>query len=199
MTNNFFKLLWLPILINASDYYTPEAARARAEESIRRFGARYDVYTDKAISQQAPFNKPMQSAQQNQATRSKNYNQSFYRPQPQADYGQQQQVMAPRYPHQASSLKNMGDVYGNRCQQNTISSDLNKKITEYAYRYDLSPEVEADMKSRAGYNELMVEEMQILDQIYIDDIPAPIDEPMVCRKRGCPYYKCYRKKNCTCC
>ena len=65
MTNNFFKLLWLPILINASDYYTPEAARARAEESIRRFGARYDVYTDKAISQQAPFNKPMQSAQQN--------------------------------------------------------------------------------------------------------------------------------------
>ena len=198
MTNNFFKLLWLPILINAADYYTPEAARARAEESIRLFGARYDVYTDEASSQQEFSNKPERSVQQNSGMRSKVNNQPFYRPQPQTGCGQQQ-VMAPRYPHQASSLKNMGDVYGNRCQQNSISSDMNKKITEYAYRYNLSPEDEADMKSRAGYNELMVEEMYILDQIYVDNIPQESVEPVVCRKRGCPYYKCYRKKNCTCC
>jgi hypothetical protein len=74
-----------------------------------------------------------------------------------------------------------------------------QKIEQYVQFNDLSVEEEEDFKDRANNNELTVEELKILDSILIDKQQPKVDEGPICRKKGCPYYKCYRKKNCTCC
>jgi hypothetical protein len=198
MKNNFLRLLILPILINAADYYSIEAARARSEESLKKFKAKQvepTAPTTRAIAQNGndpkAINKVPKSVAGVQCTP------PFYRPVHQKNCSQLK--LDHRVPSINQPTPRMCDRQKNSCPQNTISNEMDKKITEYAYRYDLGPEAEEDMKIRAGYDELMVEEMQILDEINVDDTVIPKVEPVVCRKRGCPYYKCYRKKNCTCC
>jgi hypothetical protein len=205
MKNNLLRLLILPILINATDYYSIEAARARSEESLKKFKAKTTestAPTSRAIAQPNNLNgnvpRVMNKAMNNIPNSVAGFQCAppFYRPVLQRNCGQSN--LNHRVSNSNQPMPKMCRQK-NGCPQNTISNEMDKKITEYAYRYDLGPEAEEDMKMRAGYDELMVEEMQILDEINVDDTVIPKVEPVVCRKRGCPYYKCYRKKNCTCC
>ena len=202
MIRKFLSLLILPILINAANYHSIEAARERSAQSLQKSKT-------KPSAPMAPTTKDMAQTNKRNIAVPRAINKvpksvaglqcapPFYRPVHQKNCGhlRHDQIRAgnPNKPMTRNCTQE------NSCPQNTISTEMDKKITEYAYRYDLGPEEEEDMKTRAGYDELMVEEMQILDEINVDDTIIPKIEPVVCRKRGCPYYKCYRKKNCTCC
>jgi hypothetical protein len=74
-----------------------------------------------------------------------------------------------------------------------------EKIEQYVLLNDLSVEEEQDFKDRAENNELTIEELKILDAIILDKPQQKSNDGPICRKKGCPYYKCYRKRNCTCC
>lgn len=89
----------------------------------------------------------------------------------------------------------------NACKADKLSGiKINaQKIEQYVLLNDLSIEEEQDFKTRAENNELTIEELKILDAIIIDKQEPRGDEGPICRKRGCPYYKCFRRKNCTCC
>ena len=203
MIKNFLRLLILPILINATNYYSIEAARERSAEALKKFKT-------KQIEPMSPAAKDIAQRNNRNGNVPRAINKApksvtgvecappFYRPvhQKNCSHLKLDQIVRAGNPSKPIT-KNCQQ--NNSCPQNTISTEMDKKITEYAYRYNLGPEEEEDMKTRAGYVELMVEEMQILDEINVDDTIIPKAETVICRKRGCPYYKCYRKKNCTCC
>ena len=92
-------------------------------------------------------------------------------------------------------------IEANSCQnRRVLQPNLSPaKIDQYVIFNDLSKEEEQDFIDRSRRGELTIEELEILDGIIIDKQQPRSDEGPVCRKRGCPYYKCYRKKNCTCC
>jgi hypothetical protein len=89
----------------------------------------------------------------------------------------------------------------NACSRDNLSGvKFNKnKIEQYVQLNDLSEEEEQDFRIRAENNELTIEELKILDGIILEKQSINNDNGVICRKRGCPYYKCYRRKNCTCC